>query len=237
MEYHWLAIFGILGVLSVILTIASFTIPDQLTKEYIQKITIILIPIVAGGIATKFTTNSWQITKEKLSIKRKILSDYEESYKKISMLLENFLYQVIESYIVYEKDTTSILFEDFSNDAFQITTYLKFPSNIDDKPDKKFNWEYTVLSEKLRETSFIQNRFVSSIRLYYQDDALDKTRLEIEKTLKNEQDLLQKFIHSNNANEMISTYKQFQEQSEIVITQMKSLETYMVGLAFREINL
>ena len=92
-----------LGVGCVTSIVVLFGLADPLDeqREFFQQIALILIPIVAGGIVTKFTTNSWQVTKEKLEIKRKILSDFEESYKQISLLSENFVYTVIESYIQY----------------------------------------------------------------------------------------------------------------------------------------
>lgn len=71
-----------------------------------------------GGFATRFTTNSWQITKEKIAIKRNILSDYEQSYKSISLLMENFVYRLTEFYVVYEESTETIPFEDYSNSGY-----------------------------------------------------------------------------------------------------------------------
>ena len=232
---RWLIIFIILLVITIIFLVLSFFIGDP-HREFVQQVSIVLIPIVAGGAAAKFTTSSWQITKEKISIKRKILSDYEESYKHIGLLLENFIYQVIKGYVVYQKDASTIDFDDYSNSELTITAYLKFPQG-ENNPYEKFKSEYKNLQNDMRITSFIQNRLFSSIRLYYGDESLQTSISKLEKTLNMEQDLVQRFIYSADANELLERYKLFQTLNKKSTQQMKSLENYMIDLPFREISI
>lgn len=114
----WILFFGIISILTIISIGFAFALPDGSSKELATQISIILVPIIVGGFATRFTTNSWQITKEKIAIKRNILSDYEQSYKSISLLMENFVYRLTEFYVVYEESTETIPFEDYSNSGY-----------------------------------------------------------------------------------------------------------------------
>ena len=54
----WLGFFITVAIITFGFVITSFTAADQSIQEFSKDVAVILIPIVAGGIVTKFTTDS-----------------------------------------------------------------------------------------------------------------------------------------------------------------------------------
>ena len=210
---------------------------EQWNWDFIMNVLVIVIPIIIGGIVTKYTTSSWQITKEKIMIKRNILENYGKSYKLISILLENFVYKVTESYIVYEESSDTIPFEDYSNVDHEISAYIQYPKEESEKPHKKFASEYEGLNKKLEEPSIIQNKFLSDVRLYYADKEIEDNIHKLEKDLTDTEDIILRLQFSKDGNELKKYYKIFMEVNKNATDKMKELENKMVELKFREINL
>jgi hypothetical protein len=215
----------------------GLTFPLDEQREFFQKMALILIPIVAGAIVTKFTTDSWQVTKEKLEIKRTILSDYEQSYKQMSLLIENFVYRIIEAYIKYAPTSTTEKFDDYDNSKYGIETYIEILDVFDDKPKQKLQNEFKKFNDDMGKASLIQNRFVSSVRLYFSNESLDPKRKEIENSINDCNDIVLKLINCNTSKEAIELYNHFKDANKVTISKMKDLEDLLVLLKFRQINL
>ena len=204
--------------------------------EFTQNVAIILIPIIIGGIVTKFTTNSWQTTKEKIEIKKGILTDYEKSYKYISVIIDNFVYKITEYYIIYNKTQTSIGFPQYSNVNNKITAYLDI-KNANEIPNLKFEKEYDELKNKIYEASLIKNRVISNIRLYFGDDELETNCIKLNNLLNDKQDIVQRFVNSVNVNEIKEYYEIFDAKRDPIKETFKEFEEKMIKLKFQKINL
>jgi len=229
-----MVIFIILVAITGVFTYASFFNLGNLDKDVSKEFSLILIPITAGGIVTKFTTDSWQITKEKLGIKRDILSDYENSYKLIGILSDNFLYRVVESYIIYKSKPNSIPFKDYTRP--EIEAFLVFPEE-DHQPIKQFQIDYNEFRKKLEDAAITQNKLLSSTRLYFGNEELEKLIIQLGDELNNKLDVLRRLMFSDNPTELEKYYKLFTEKTKEVKNKVKEVEEKMIKLKFREINL
>lgn len=229
-------IFGILTVITSVFTFCGFASSVCPDSNISKEISLILIPIVAGGIVTKFTTDSWQITKEKLRIKRDILSEYETSYKLIANLSDNFLNRVIESYIIYKAESNAIPFDSYTNPVMGITAFLKFPEE-NHQPIKKFEDEYNELTKKLDDASITQNKLLSSIRLYYGNKELETSLNEILKILNDRLDILRRLMFSEKPEDLENYFKIYEDKTKTVKEKIRDVENKIIELKFSEINL
>ena len=233
----WIIFFTILIGISILFTIFSFTLENVAQREFAKQVSIIIIPIVAGGIVAKFTTNSWQITKEKIEIKEKILIQYATSYKRISLLIENYMYKVIEEYIIYTNNGTSIRFPLYDNKDHKINAYISKTISGDKLPSEKFKDEYQKLKIQIYDASFVQNTFFSNIRLHFSVKKLERAAKKLEGLLNNQQDIVQRFMHSTNVDEIINFYTMFDNTKTNVNNKFEEIEDMMVNLKFRGVTL
>src|SRR3989442_1350591 len=150
----WMVIFIILVAITGVFTYASFFNLGNLDKDVSKEFSLILIPITAGGIVTKFTTDSWQITKE-----------------------------------------------------------------------------------KLEDAAITQNKLLSSTRLYFGNEELEKLIIQLGDELNNKLDVLRRLMFSDNPTELEKYYKLFTEKTKEVKNKVKEVEEKMIKLKFREINL
>lgn len=223
----------------IILTISpiilSGVLGENMDWNFTKSVLLILIPIITGGIATKVSTNSWQLNKEKITIKRNLLLYHEQSYKSRSMLIENFCYQIIESYIVYEKGNNTIPFPNYSNPDYQITAFLKLSDPEKEKPIVKYVKEYENFQSKKYDATFFANMFMSSYRLYYEkNQQLEDELGRLEKDLNNAEDIMLRLMHSKSPEELLQFYDAFMIINDRIILQLKSVELQMVDLKFRK---
>lgn len=127
--------------------------------EFGKQITLIFIPIVIGIFTSKWLTSSYQQNKERSDIKRRILSEFTESYAKKYTLIRIFRGFIIEQYtIVKEKNN-------------ELETEVIFPENTE-KPLTKYNNEWKKFVEDFATISFSSNVFWRSLIYYYNDENL-----------------------------------------------------------------
>lgn len=229
----FIIITGIILIISPIILFRIFR--ENMDLDFTKSVLLILVPIIAGGIATKISTNSWQLNKEKTTIKRNLLADYEQSYKSRSLLIENFCYQITESYIVYEKDSNTIPFPSYSNTDYQITAFLKLGDPKKEKPIVKYVKEYENFQNKKYDSTFFANKFMSSYRLYYeQNKTLEDEICRLEKDLNIAEDAVLRLMHSKSSEDLLRFYDIFKIINDRIILQLKSVELLMVDLEFRK---
>jgi len=238
---------------SIIIGIILIVIPIILSKffanadwDFIKTSYLIIIPIIAGGIATKISTSYWQLNKERLSIKRDFLNDYDKAYKRRSTLGENFLYKIVEQYVVYEKDSDIIEFEEYSITDKRIDditinqptqAFLKLSDPDNEKPIKKFSDEYITIQNKIHETSFFANKLLSSYRLYCEKhENFEKKTKQLEDELNLVEDVLLRFMHSNTAQELLQSYKLFQQINDVITARLEEIELLMIDLRFKKLK-
>src|SRR5574337_48659 len=66
-----------------------------------------IIPILVGAAVGHKSINHWQEKKDRIASKNNIFTDYAQSFKCHSTLLDNFVERVFKSYVVFQKDDNS----------------------------------------------------------------------------------------------------------------------------------
>lgn len=226
----------VVGIVSTLGTL-YFLNTEQIDWEFIKSLLLYVVPIIVGGIVVPLITNSWQITKERLKIKRDIISDFEKSDKRRSLLLDSFAVKVLESYMFFEDDGTGEKFEEYSHPDKEIEVFIKFPSEESEMPLTKFNDDYKKLIEEVNETVYSGNRLMSSIRLYYNNSELEKELKKIEDILDESEDYLQRFMHSKNAKELIKFYRMYLELNDPILNSIKKSEEKLIEMKFHNITI
>ena len=210
--------------------------------DFVKTAYLLIIPIIAGGITTKISTNYWQLNKERLSIKRDFLSDYEKSYKRRSTLSENFLYKIIEPYVIYESDSESVEFEEYSITEIDgtkisepINAHLKLLAIKDGKPIKTNLDSYTKFQNEIHECSFFSNKFLSSYRLYcIKNEGLEKKIDALQKKLNMSEDIVLRLMHSEDSKQLLNCFKLFDQENKKIIKLLEEIELNMVELKFKK---
>lgn len=233
-----------IGIVLISSAIILSIFPTHVDWDFIKSTYLIIIPIIAGGITTKISTNYWQLNKERLAIKRDFLSDYEESYKRRSTLSENFLYKIIEPYVVYESDSESVEFAEYSITEIDgtkvsepINAYLKLSSSKDKKPIQENLDSYTNFQKEIHECSYFSNKFLSSYRLYYiKNEDLENKIEALQKKLNMSEDIVLRLMHSENSKQLLNCFELFNQENKKIIKLLKDIELNMVELEFKKFS-
>src|SRR5574337_267624 len=106
-----------------------------------------IIPILVGAAVGHKSINHWQEKKDRIASKNNIFTDYAQSFKCHSTLLDNFVERVFKSYVVFQKDDKSQLaaINDYADIENNINSFLKFSSDVGDLPSHRFGEEYKKL--------------------------------------------------------------------------------------------
>lgn len=126
--------------------------------EFIKQIILVSIPVIAGIITSKLLTNSWQIKKEKMEIKRKILDELDRSYGRYYSLLANFTNHI---YRGYDDWATR-----FDANGKPHPPQIIFPSNLDDFPINKFKKEFQEFLKNYDDIAYSETSFGTSLALH-----------------------------------------------------------------------
>jgi len=213
---------------------------------FLSSLALALIPIGAGAFVTTYATNSWQKKKEQiqinrdilldqLKIKRDILSDYDQSFKKEGVILDTFVIRMYETYLVYKDDGTCVpAGDDYKDVENHITGYIKFPKNKNQQPLKKFSLEYTRYLKNVDSTAFVGNRLFSSLRLFYEnsDDIIKKLK-DIDSKLNNGMLFIDQMIRATNGAEFIKFYNMYWKLSKSITNDMEAFELGLVKLKIK----
>lgn len=233
----WYGLFIVIIIITLGFIIISFAAADQSIQEFSKNVAIILIPIVAGVIATKFTADSWYITKEKIAIKQNILCDYADSYKKMSILHDNFMFNVIENYVIFTDTGSAKPFNIYSREKFGIQAFL--PNSIEQTnlPKEKCKNEFIKLQSTLYEASILQNKLFSGIRLHFDDKNLEGKINELKDLIDDQAIIIQRFMNSSSANEVEEFFNKYMDTIVPIKCKFEEVELIMINLKFREITL
>jgi hypothetical protein len=92
------------------------------------------------------------------------------------------------------------------------------------------------LRQKLEDASIVQNKFLSNIRLYFEDD-LQKQISKIQGILNDKTDITLRLLSSKNPSELKEFFRYYEKTISDAQIAIRELETKMVSLKFRKINL
>jgi hypothetical protein len=186
---------------------------------FFKDIVLVAIPTTATAFTSKWITNSWQTKKQKNELKRKILTEYEESFVAIHTLTGIFAITIYDSYresVIVDKDGGHIF-------------PLKFPQEDNEKPSKKFYDKYRKMVEEAYALNYKINHFRTNILLYYQGypELYDKAGklLDLAHGLFASMLIL---FYSNNEQDFINNDKKFVDKSEKFSEELEKFEKDMI---------
>ena len=111
------------------------------STEAVISILAVLIPSVIGIVGSKWITNAWQVKKEELETRRKILKQLDASYHKYYSLLANFINQLYRGYEDYTPK--------YDANGKMISAHQRFfPTNTVDMPFNKFKEAFIVFEKE-----------------------------------------------------------------------------------------
>ena len=210
--------------------IASST---NLLLSMIVSIAEAVIPILVGAFVGHKAINHWQEKKNKIATRNNIFTDYTQSFRRHGTLLDNFVNRVFKSYVVFDKgDKSQLISVNSYTDAENgISGFLRFPSDPNEFPSKKFLFEYKDLALEIDNTSHARDRLYLNLKLYYKDDPRMIEKLKNIKNLLAKSDLvMDKFFQSTNGHDFIKFCDSYCTLSNEIEDKVKSFESELIQL-------
>ena len=193
----------------------------QFDYKFFTDIVLVLIPAIAGIITAWKITDRWQTKKERNEIKRKILAEYDDHTAKTYSLIGIFIDKMLRSYAIHTE--TKVIKE---KGVSEYTIELK---NESENPYNKFSVECKKFVDEYWELSYLGNRFITSLQLYYGDRELVKEHEKIVEQFGIAYLLCEKFIHVKNAKEFIEYRKSINKELEEIKNLMSILESKLIN--------
>ncbi len=195
-----------------------------------------VIPIVIGATVGHKAMKYWQEKKEKVATKSSVLADYVQSFKRRGALLDGFVKRIFGAYIVFERDAKSqlVTIKDYTDGEFGIQGFLKFPSDANELPSRRFAEEYKELVLETDKTAHVKNRLYSSLGLYYKDGNEATKKLEYIENLLNKAELVvNKFFSSTNGDDFVKLRDNYFALSEKIASETENIGLELTRLRFR----
>jgi hypothetical protein len=167
-------------------------------NDFLKDMILVLIPTVIGAVTSKFIVNSWQSTKEKNDIKRKILAEYDSHVAKTFTLIGIFVEQII-------REIKNSPIEELPNEC------------------KKFKDEYWQLSYAANQLLRSLRLYYKD-----ENHELEKQYQHILNEFGEVYGYCEKFINSNKYDEAFSYKKTIDEKLLVILNLMKHLESKLI---------
>ena len=190
-----------------------------------------IIPIVVGAAVGHKSIAYWQEKKDKMLTKNNILAGYAQSFKIHGPLLDNFAHRVFKSYVIFKEnnDGKSIPLNDYSNAEDKVGGFLKFPSDPNELPSKRFYEEYRELYDKIDDISQARERLYLDLKYFRGDSNKIIEKLQgVKSLLKRSELLLDKFMKSTDSEDFINCYNCYRSLSEKIKDEMDKSESDLV---------
>lgn len=186
--------------------------------EFLFQLILVSVPVLAGIITSKWVVNSWQERKEKSEIKRKVLTDFENSFERDFELADIFYSLLMENYTNYSEVGGP------SKNDFNPKLQIPFDHRL--KEVKIILEDFKKLQKDLYQNRFTESTFTSSLNLYFGQtisekelslvkDQVDWLYLQVRKLVnsKTKEEFIQNSIDYDSLyNEVRITVKDFKEK-------------------------
>jgi len=176
--------------------------------EGFTQISIVSIPTIVGALSSKFIINSWQIKKEKFrlekekhTLRKEILDDYEKAYTNQISMLNNFDSVVVGEY--------TIDYKIMSEKDKKIVFSIELPENKEDWPLKKISKEYKEHKREVIENLRNIWKLFSTVRIYYELKDINEIMTEISKRSNYAQELISVLMFSKTSKEFQENHTKF----------------------------
>jgi hypothetical protein len=186
----------------------------------------------------------WNKTKEISGIRRKVMEDFQTSFKDYVILLDTFVAKIIIGYHTFEKGAnepqlSTLLpygFKDVEQDEMEdeklapmmnyiikiIDAYFKFPDSVEEQPAQKFASDFEKFEKEFFDKRTLVTRFLSGLRSYYKNGEslnceFDKLwlRIMINHTI------ILKMMKSTNLNEFLPLLYKYNEFAKELFKEIK----------------
>jgi hypothetical protein len=194
-------------------------------KDLVLTMIAVIIPVIGGAVTTRKITSLWQIKNEKSKIKREVLSDFQNSAKRVYDITISFIGMIFDEYVQYDHKLNEKIPKGHA--------ILEFPTNSDEFPKKKFQNEYKKFQSDIRESTFHGSRFLSSLRLYYRNQQLEEEYEKIHEQLASAVIRANYLITTTTEDDFFKIYERCMKDLSDSKTLMRSFE---LKLADTELN-
>ncbi len=168
--------------------------------DFFKDIILVVTPTIMIVLSSKIFLDSWQKRNEKSKIKRQILDEYEKSVKYYRAYLYVFIRKILNPISAY--------------------------TNVSDKKTKN---EYIKLQENIHTVEFSGSKFISSLRLYYQnEDLIDEYRKIMDHL--GSMSLIIEQIIDKNSNDNTKNFENFLELEKQSREILQKFETKLITL-------
>lgn len=196
--------------------------------EFAKDVFLVAIPVGIGVITSKWITSSWQIRSAKIIMKKEVLENFQKSSKRIFVLIDTFTLNVANHYADYHNIT-------------QLPTtgkiemgVSKFPTKPEEQPLQLFGQEYKDLQKEIEKTRFDSSKFLSSLRLYYNSEELEKKFQDIAHRLRFLLYIVEILLKTTDEKTFTSTGKLYTEKSDEIKILIKNLENELISSKLNE---
>lgn len=143
--------YGLFFVFLLLIPIVSFQQQDDngivdpwgFNDRFWKDLILVIIPIIFGIITTIKLTDRWQIRKEKLDIRRKILEEFDNTIVRYAFRLTTFNRVLSQQYTKIKEDTTLNQYGRIDN------LDISFPTNPDEYPSKILSQHYLEIAKDM----------------------------------------------------------------------------------------
>lgn len=184
----------------------------ELDYEFLKDVILVLIPLVGGVMTVGQLRKSWQETHEKNRIKKEILEEYKETLPKSYSLIVDIQYTVAEYYSGKQYIESA--------DNCISKRKLKFPTDPLELPREKFSKEYNEFFKEYWKLNYANNKFLTTLRLYYGDKDLEEQFNSIRHRLGTLYLLMKELIEAETSDEFFKNFQsidvRLQETSDLM---------------------
>lgn len=210
-------------IIALVLAVVSGLIYTRIFEnEFFKDIMLIAIPSILVLLGSKWITNLWQIKKTKIEMKKEVLKNFQKSSKRIFVLMDTFTLTMLDHYADYHD-----LKELPKTGKIEIGI-SKFPKDKDELPWAKFGSEFKEIKKEIEKTRFDSSRFISSIRLFYNSEKLEKEFNDIARQLKYLFYVVERIAKSQKKEEILKLAKHYTKKSDEIKLQIKTLEKNLI---------
>ena len=209
---------------------SNFLLPKLVFENsFIQEIILISIPTVSAFLTSLYVTNTWQIRKEKLELRRKILGEVDNSLVNSLQTLKNFSRLLWQEY----KTNTSNKSKEESDKSNLYE--IKFPSDKSEHPNPKFKKEHDGFLTKYAEDTFELWKFSSTVKLYYEEKLFE----DFDKIVKNLEPArveLEKLYNSNSGAEFDLFHNRFMAIRKDIEREIIQFKEKLIASKIKKLN-
>ena len=100
-----------------------------------------------------------------------------------------------------------------------------FPTDKNEMPSMAYKKEWDEFNKKIWKNTYLKNKFLSNLRLYYKDEEfkIDISKMDNDLVLCHQKIAI--FVHSKNKEKFEQNYKKIQSKREVILKSIKNIES------------